>query len=65
MEESEDEDDLESEPEESNDSDSEIDRPTDVENQLKQKRDNRLRQIPRKNYDDGQYTFFKCIRTCT
>ena len=63
LEESEDEDDLESEQEEeTNDSDSEINRPTDVENQSKQKRDKRFRQLPRKNYDEGQYTFFKCIR---
>ena len=57
-----DSDEVESELEDSSDSDSDKDRQTDVENQPTARRDNRLRQLPQKNYEEGQFTFLSVLK---
>ena len=53
---------IDSELEELSESDSDEDIQTDVENQSIAKRDGRLRPMARKNYNEGKYTFYRCVR---
>ena len=62
LEETDSENEDESELEDSSDSDSDKDIQTDIENQPIARRDGRLRPLSRKNYEEGQFTFYRCVR---
>ena len=52
---------METEEEDLSDSDREEETQTDIENQVTDRRDSRLRPIVRKNYTEEKYTFYRCV----